>query len=42
MKEPFSKSTILQIYNQTDKEGLRRFLLQHSAQDGKINAQQLG
>jgi len=35
-------STVAQTYNEDDKEGLRMFLRQPSAEAGKINAEQLG
>ena len=35
-------ATQAQIYHEDDKEGLRNFLRQPSAQAGKINAEQLG
>ena len=35
-------STVAQTYHEDDKEGLRMFLRQASAEEGKINAEQLG
>jgi len=35
-------STVAQTYHEDDKEGLRIFLRQPSAEEGKINAEQLG